>query len=477
MEKQSREVPIIEVFWKILMRWRSILVCALVGAGLLGTGVYFRAMKANHTQSEQETGNKEIVFTEAENEQIRYAVSLRESTDNLQEYMLDSILMNMNAQNEQVLVMQFYVDNEYHFNYMEENIPDNTVDIIKAYKGCVLNEELINRISENVLPDTEKSYIAELITSTEDVAGTKSNAIFEVRFIHYDRDILEEVSDLIPAFLNDNTQHISKTIGAHSLKLLSSDIRTVTDDDLAKLQSSYRSMLQTYDAQWKNLQASMTEAQVRQVDKELYGISDEIPDQASAGVEQVSVQKPKISLKYILLGAIIGVIVAIGWHICMVLLAGRLQFTEEIKSLYEIPVLGVVGEKKKQMVIDRLLLRLRARFKRNLSDAEKFEILLGNIEIICKQRNIKELYITGTEYNQLNEEMLNRTKEGIRKLGITLYEGNNVCYDMKSQKKMLDIKYVVVIEILELSRYREMEQEKNLILDKEIDLLGCIVVE
>lgn len=473
MEKQSREVPIVEVFWKVVMHWRSILVCALAGAVLLGVGVYFRTMKMNDTPVHPETDNEEIVFTELEEQQIQYAISLRKSTDDVQQYLLDSVLMNTNAQNEQVLVMQFYVDTGYHFNYMEENVIDNTADIVRAYKGCVLDEELINQISGNILPDIEKPYIAELISLTGDVAKPQSNAVFEVRFIYDDRDVLEEISNLISTSLNGKTQYISKMIGEHSLKLLSSDILTLTDNDLAKLQSSYRSILQTYDTQWKDLQSTMTEAQVVQVNKVLYEMETEAPDTTPQG----SAKKSGLSLKHIVLGAVAGLIVAIGWHICMVLLAGRLQFAEEIKSLYEIPVLGVVGESKKRGFMDRILLKWRSCSKKTLSDIEKMEILLGNIEIICEQRNIKQIYITGTEYNSLDEKIINRIKEGLQKSGLVLYEGNNVCYDMKSQKKMMEIRHVVMIEALGISRYDEMKREKGLILDKGMDLLGCIVLE
>ena len=65
--------------------------------------------------------------------------------------MQNSIYMNLNAYKENVLLMEYYVDSDYTFNYTEDNSTDYTYALVKAYENYALNgniaQQMIDKLS------------------------------------------------------------------------------------------------------------------------------------------------------------------------------------------------------------------------------------------------------------------------------------------------------------------------------------------
>ena len=125
----EKEIALQDLFWKIILDWRRLLAFALIFMILLPIAGYLRAQKSYNTAYEEyqkqlaaiESGEQDSVneaeFTAEELQQINDAKSLQSLLDRSRLYMQNSIYMNLNAYKENVLIMEYYVDSDYTFNY------------------------------------------------------------------------------------------------------------------------------------------------------------------------------------------------------------------------------------------------------------------------------------------------------------------------------------------------------------------------
>ena len=73
-----------------------------------------------------------------------------------------------------------------------------------------------------------------------------------------------------------------------------------------------------------------------------------------AAAESVTVQKPSISIKYVVLGAVIFAFVYAMILCLMYIFNGKLRASDELQNLYHIPQMGlIVKDSKKKLLPDR----------------------------------------------------------------------------------------------------------------------------
>lgn len=124
----EREIALQDLYWKIILDWRQLLIFLVIFSILVPVSQYFMNQRTYNAayadyqkqmsaiQSGEQDSVNEADFTTEELQQINDAKSLQNVLDRSRLYMQNSIYMNMNAYKENVLIMEYYVDSDYTFN-------------------------------------------------------------------------------------------------------------------------------------------------------------------------------------------------------------------------------------------------------------------------------------------------------------------------------------------------------------------------
>lgn len=484
MDKQERAISLQDLCWKIVLGWRRLLACAVIFAVVItawqyvqGQKSYNEAMKKYREQTEAlESGESETLtgrteFTDAELAQIQDAKALQSVLDRSRAYIQNSILMNTNAYRENVLILEYYVDSEYRFNYTEDNEVDYTNAVVDAYKHYGENGGLATEIDEELDLGYEFRYVQEIVGVT--VAASMDT--FTVEIIYPDQVMLQKISDVVDAALQEQAAAISDSIGRHSLKLISETITVRTDSNLANYQQTYQNMVNNYRNQFNTLKNAMSAEQLDEI--EMMVKEDEEEEENAPEVELVEPVKPGIGVGNFVLGAIAGLFLAAVWITCEVLFASRLQTVEELSDMYGLRLFGTVHlAEKKDSGFDKYLQKLKNRHKKQMPQEAWIDIICSNIELVCRSENLKQVYLTGSEWEKLDAQMVEYITEGLKKADIRVSYGGNICYDMVSLRDVYEVGNVILIEQENVSIYREMEKEMKTLAEQKVQILGSVGV-
>ena len=158
----EKEISLWDLFWKIILDWRRLLAFSLVFMILVPIGGYMKEQRSYNSayaeyqkkiaaieSGEQDAVNEEA-FTAEELQQLNDAKSVQSLLDRSRLYMQNSIYMNLNAYKENVLLMEYYVDSDYTFNYTEDNSTDYTYALVKAYENYALNGNIAQKMIDKL---------------------------------------------------------------------------------------------------------------------------------------------------------------------------------------------------------------------------------------------------------------------------------------------------------------------------------------
>ncbi len=473
----EREISLINLFWKLLLGWRPIVVLGLVCAILISVGSFaLDTIDYNNEVKKQEEVQQAITEDEAvemtradltkeEREAVEKAEKLYQTIVDTEDYLEHTVKMQVDPFNKQTLLLQFCVESDYTYNYTQENESDYTTAIMAAYDAYVNTGKLSADIYQKTGLEIEERYLKELI------GYSSYGNTFQVSVLYTDSETLNSISKIIQETLNEQMKHIADTVGEHTLKVLSEQVNISIDTNMVSWQSEQKTILENYRTQFKTMEASMTEAQAFVLESDLLNFK------ANEGLLE-ELKAPEFSKIMVILGFIVGAFLACAWIAVKVIFTSKMQEPQEM-AYYGVRVLGELTASqpdRKPNPIDAFILSLKNRNKKKLTKEQQIKIIGSNLEITCKKADVDKLYLTGSEIEKADSQWISEIKALLQAVGITVISGENVCYDAKSLKEMADVGYVVFMEKIDASLYREVENEIRLARENDIEIIGSIVI-
>lgn len=466
MENQDgmeRELSLMELFWNILFSWRQVICFGVIGAIVLGGIKYVRDSR-NYNVAQNVPAQEEIVLTPEEEEQVKDAQIMIERVEDYEKYLDTSALMQINPYEKPVMELQYYVESDYTYNYTQDNQTDYTGDLMSLYYNYIRSGEMSNKIIESLELPVSQADFSELC------GVTQLGKTMVVIITWNDEEKLEEISNFIKTELSEMEASFQE-VGSHKLKLLRESHNVVADTELAEKKNTISNNITYINTQLNALKATMTEQQLAKLREETGMVNDNDTEVLAA---------PGFNIKYIMLGAIGGIFIICIWIACRTIFTVKLQNSEEIRTLYKARLLGeiAVRPKKRQFlsIIDEKLLAIKNRRKKKLSLEQQIKVVAANIALSCKQQNIEQIYITGSEYENLESETLNLLKGEIKAQKIQVVEGGSIFYDAESLKQGTEIGYMLFVEQIGQSIYDEISNELNLAKEQKNNILGVVVL-
>ncbi len=454
----EREISIRELFWSFLLEWRKI-ICLAIVFGLLFMGLqYVRGISSSPKEADIEEPIEEKL-TESELGDIENIRFLREEVRAYREYLNTSSSMQIDAYNEPMAELQYMIQTDYIMNYTQDILPDYTSDVISMYAKYVGGESFRNNLIKKAGLDISSKELKELVN-----VGRESNMIYI--FVGYpDNEKLDAITKAVKELLSQKESEIQK-IGSHDLLFITESQYYTVDSNLVEKKSTILTRIATLNVQLNQLENALTDQQKEVLNSE---------EEKQEVLVQVGFQK-----KYIVLGIFAGIFIAGMWIVFGVLFAGKLQYSEEIRSLYGEALLGEItlARKRKRFlsIVDEKLLALKNRRKKKVTLEQQIDAACANLVVSCKQQNITNVYVTGSEFENIEDSLLELLKQKMTEQGIQVEMGGNMFYDAISMKQGGEIGNILFVEQIGKSLYEEIFNELHLVNEKKMKVLGMIVL-
>ena len=337
------EIDLMDLLHRFLGQWKQVLICALVFA-VAGAGFGYVKNRSSTGVSEAVTA-EETELTETELQNVKDAAALEAEIRGLEEYMGNSILMQIDPYHKHKVILLYSIDHAKR----------NTVQkITETYMSFLVNGGLADACKESGIPkrNIDKNYLAELVTayqkaysypyqiladnSMED--SLQAESLFYVEITGSDETMARKLAETAQSALEKYQREVRDTAGNHRLELLDSEKNVISDSSLQEYQREKRTLLKTnrdslqasVDAFSKEQMAVYQEA--ANIDREQEG-QEKLPEEAIA-------DSSGTGLKYIAAGFFGGAFFCCVVSACWYLLSEYNKNADEKKKKYSFPFYG-----------------------------------------------------------------------------------------------------------------------------------------
>lgn len=463
-DKMEREINLAELFWNILFSWRQIICSALIFAILL-TGIkYFRDKSTFLAAQKNDSAQEEVQLTSEEEEQIESAKIMMSRIENYQKYLDESALMQINPYEKPIIELQYYVESDYTYNYTRDNRADYTGDVMALYCNYVRSGEMSDKIIKAAKLSVSQADFSELCYAIQ------NGNTMAITIAWAETEKLDEISDLVKNELIQKETDFQE-VGSHKLKLLRESKNVIADTDLAERKNLFSNNVANINMQLNSLKTNMSEQQLKLLQNE---------NESGNEINEVIMDKPSINEKYMFVGLVFGLCLMCFLIVLKTIFNEKLQVSQEICDLYNIRMLGEISlqldRKRFMSFVDNKLLEIKNRRKKKLSKEQQIKVIAANILLTCKQQKIEHIYMTGSEYEDIDTKTLDMLKAELVAQNVHVTEGENIFYDAESLKQGTEIGNLLFVEQTGKSIYDEIFNEVNLAKEYKNYIIGFVIL-
>lgn len=494
-QKEEKEFFVMDYVWRVLQHWRRIIICTVLFAVLACGAKYAKDIRA--IEVEKKNAESSRITTEDIEKQIdqipeqdrintETAFNLIQVLKDKNSYVDQAAVMRLDPYNVDRIVLQYHIETD-----------DYVSELLNAYCDACFSIEAVNEIV-NSSEDTFTAYDVEDMISFRQggnnlkigsknsnvIAMNKENTILSVTIRGENQNIVEQIAKCIKIVLDRYKVQAEKAYGPHSFILISESYENGKDDDIVDIQNSfYESVYYTTD-RINNIKRNSVGEEAADIINTYMAVvtaqeSNENSEENISGTDNTS--NISISKKWLLLGAILGIMFGCGLELLHWIGGGKLNSANELQQNLPMKVLGVVecekGEKTFSM-IDKFIYKLKWRNKKCHDLDQAFKMLLSRIIMTAKKNNIQDIYVTGTEIEKKElQSFLERLRQAADASGIKLIIGRSINHDAEAFLNMVSIGNTIFIEETNVSIYQEIIQELQICEEQGVNILGSIVVE
>lgn len=474
--QDEEEIDLVALMVTLLHKLKPILLTAVVCAVLFGGVAGVRAAKGGSTSAEEQKAYEQAL-DEYEQKKADYAFEQKqyeqstannqqmqkqaqETLEQAQDYAENSLLGRLNAYNVWTAQADVYVD---------AADASRTAALLTAYSNQLTSGDALEQAAEAV--NLQARYLTGAIAAEPQVSGTETVAysgVLTLRAYAADQVRAQAMLDAMLGQLNCLHDSISAAVGSHDVRVISTGISQGVSMELRAAQQENNADIQELQSQLVELQS----AQQTLDDNWNSAKSDwkNTSEPALGGGAASSVAK------YLLIGFLLGGVLACGVVVVKFLLDGMVYSASELNHSTGLPVLGALASDrtKKAGKLDAKLYQMEGR-PDGSADAEMLCLMAQTIR--SRAPEAKNILVTG----DLPADQLEALAAALQ--ATEPLRGQSVTAAESILKAAATVPHVVAADAIVLAAdctvtrtdaVRE-QNEKIVRLGKQI--LGCIVYE
>lgn len=474
--QDEEEIDLVALMVTLLHKLKPILLTAVVCAVIFGGVAGVRAAKGGSTSAEEQKAYEQAL-DEYEQKKADYAFEQKqyeqstannqqmqkqaqETLEQARDYAENSLLGKLNAYNVWTAQADVYVD---------AADASRTAALLTAYSNQLTSGDALEQAAEAV--NLQARYLTGVIAAEPQVSGTETvvySGVLTLRAYAADQVRAQAMLDAMLGQLNRLHDSISAAVGSHGVRVISTGISQGVSMELRAAQQENNADIQELQSQLVELQS----AQQTLDDNWNSTKSDwkNISEPALGGGAASSVAK------YLLIGFLLGGVLACGVVVVKFLLDGMVYSASELNRSTGLPVLGALASDrtKKAGKLDAKLYQMEGR-PDGSADAEMLCLMAQTIR--SRAPEAKNILVTG----DLPADQLEALAAALQ--ATEPLRGQSVTAAESILKAAATVPHVVAADAIVLAAdctvtrtdaVRE-QNEKIVRLGKQI--LGCIVYE
>lgn len=482
---EEYEIDLKHMLYSVVKHWRVIMVWIVAGILALIAFSVYRQRKNNGNTSLATFSDfqaLEASLTPEKIKETKLAVKTYEEYKSVYEsaeaYINESIRMKLDSKNVATYTIKYMVDTHYTVEYPTINKKDYSWDICNMYATLFGSQELFDEIKEATGRDIDTTYIRELINCWID-----DNCFLCISVYAENKDQCEAIANVMKQYVSENTSKVKKQYGAFDITLVTEDYYRKVDMDLlfdqqgklglyAGAKETFNSLTNPFTEIDAN-QAAYYDALINGEDKNVNGTSSN-GDEASASIDY-------FKIKYIIVGAFVGVFLAVCWFAFIYIISNSLRIKDDVSDALGISVLGTVkadSDKKKIFgFIDKLIYKIFYGKGSQFTEEERIKMIGAGVRISADKGEMKNVFITGSCNDSETERIKDLVKSAVGKTSATIKSGATIVYDPESLEAMSASDGVVIVERTGYSLYEDILREKELCEKYNVPIIGAVVIE
>ena len=474
--QDEEEIDLVALMVTLLHKLKPILLTAVVCAVLFGGVAGVRAAKGGSTSAEKQKAYEQAL-DEYEQKKADYAFEQKqyeqstannqqmqkqaqETLEQAQDYAENSLLGQLNAYNVWTAQADVYVD---------AADASRTAALLTAYSNQLTSGDALEQAAEAV--NLQARYLTGAIAAEPQVSGTETVAysgVLTLRAYAADQVRAQAMLDAMLGQLNHLHDSISAAVGSHGVRVISTGISQGVSMELRAAQQENNADIQELQSQLVELQSAQQTLDDNWNSTKSDWKNTSEPARDGGAASSVA--------KYLLIGFLLGGVLACGVVVVKFLLDGMVYSASELNRSTGLPVLGALASDrtKKAGKLDAKLYQMEGR-PDGSADAEMLCLMAQTIR--SRAPEAKNILVTG----DLPADQLEALAAALQ--ATEPLRGQSVTAAESILKAAATVPHVVAADAIVLAAdctvtrtdaVRE-QNEKIVRLGKQI--LGCIVYE
>ena len=271
-------------------------------------------------------------------------------------------------------------------------------------------------------------------------------------------------------------------------RLISEVESVVVDDALHQHQDAYLKECMDDQDTLAKMRADMNANQVAgyfHMWNAMYGEVEEAENTSTeitnSVVQNIEPTKASISVKQVILGMILGAVLAVVYIFMAYIMTGKLRTAGEVEKLYGVKMLGAMQntqqKKKAFAAIDKLVWKLEHGKNAVVDCKEQRKLVAASVYIQCQKYETSKVYASGSKFVNIPADIMNALKEELATMGITLVIGKDITNDADALLEASKAGNVLFVEEKRVSAYKDILKGVQMCANNHIRVLGTVVVE
>lgn len=462
--RKEKYVTIWDLFWKLIRKWRFLICMAVIFAVLVGAGKYLKDVKNIKVTSQEIKTLDEMQndLTEEESQQLARAFNIQTRLQNKYEYIENSVLMKLDANNSQRAALIYYVDTEYKVSLMEDFELDKSKDIINAYAVYLEQNGFFESLEKLVDWKKDYEYLSELLAFDYDIETSS----FNVYIYGETEEQRDQICEAIANILDDYSQSLQEKVGNHKLILVDKFEVPRTGEELKQKQAKVTDEIEGLEDKLNSLKSNLSDTQLMILEGE--------------EIQQPTSTNAVLNVKFIIMGAFLGIVLGAVWIVFKFTFNKKVQFANEVTNIFGIPLLGridISAKNKSSKIFGKLDSWLEYLENEEAYNKEaEMEFLKINIEAICESEKMQQLFVASTQKMlPAHEVLITEIERELGKQGLELHYLDDVLQNCNSYEKIIKAQKVILLEKVGDSKFDSIEKELILCKQHGVKVLGSIL--
>lgn len=190
---------------------------------------------------------------------------------------------------------------------------------------------------------------------------------------------------------------------------------------------------------------------------------------------------PGVSLKDVVMGAVMSLVLYVCIYVLYVVYNPYISIEDDLEAIYDIPQIGVIAEEqrsvKKAKRIDEAILNLKNRIDKRPVGVKALNIVYVYIKLVAQKKGYDRVCLVGCEMKEHSVYVCEQLKKALEKKNIQVDIYNSLLYDSKMMNRLENVQCVVLVEGAGTTKYKEIQQELELLRKLDVDVLGGVIVQ